>query len=82
MRDTGHGRGGSDLKAMRELGGMPERGRRAAGEVAPRANGTAAAQGSSLARWPWPGAARVAGEMQNAPTATAGAFWNIQGTWR
>ena len=53
---------------------------KANGGVAPRANGTAAAQRSPLARWRGAGAAWVAGETQNAPTATAGAFWNIQRT--
>lgn len=74
MRDTGHGWGGPDLERMRELGGMPESGRRAAGEVAPRANGTAAAQRSPLTRWRVAGAAWVAGETQNAPGSLPARF--------
>ena len=47
---------------------------RANGGVAPRANGTAAAQRGPLARWRGTGAAWVAGEMQNAPGAIPARF--------
>lgn len=77
MRDTGHGWGGSALKALRESEGRPESEWRAA----PRADGTAAAQRSPLMRWR--GAVRHCGG-RNAKRAGSdpSAFWNIRGTER